>query len=391
MPFALSIDAQIAIATELLPDLEHLGGGVCQARCPGADCHSTATGKRDFRIWFYENGSPHDHCVHKSCAAARDALMRDLYRRLSAACPKHRANAREYHKALASYAHAPTTRPAPPEPYNADLANATADMNPEPVIDDAWLLAHSPTPIPSDTTAWPHLMLETLYQPGDRILIYTKFTSQGQVLHTVGGDTLRLEERPPAYGQTSPQRPKTGYPRGGKNGVWFQTAPVTGDWAPNPNNRDKNGRPRMGRRHSACCTRYPYLVLESDDAPAAVWLRILTQLRDPIAAIYTSGGKSYHALIRVNCRTKEEFDIHRRHYITRLAALGADPAAITAVRLSRLPGALRYGSGEGDAWTPYLDKDGKEAPRMQRLLFLNPNPQPQPLIPALRASSQEQH
>ena len=91
-----------------------------------------------------------------------------------------------------------------------------------------------------------------------------------------------------------------------------------------------------------------------------------------VVAIYTSGGKSYHALVRVNCTTKEDFDIQRQRYITRLAALGADPAAITAVRLTRLPGCLRYGSGDGQHHKPYLDAAGQPAPRMQQLLYLNP-------------------
>ena len=61
-------------------------------------------------------------------------------------------------------------------------------------------------------------------------------------------------------------------------------------------------------------------------------------------------------------------------------ALGADPAAITAVRLTRLPGCLRYGVGEGNYHRPYLTAEGQPAPRMQRLLYLHPQADHTPII-----------
>lgn len=380
---SLSIDQQLAIARQYLPDLEHLGNGHCQATCPGAAAHTTETGARDFRLYLREGEMPRENCFHKSCATARDELMRQLYRAFAAACHSHQAADRARKNGKLEYLkNAPAGRPESIPAYNATHAEKVADLNPIPVIDDAWLYAHSPVAIPHSPAAWAPLLLSTLYEPGENVIIFTKFASQGQALYTAGEkpQLRRLEQSPPAPGFTTPHRPFTGYPKGAQNGVWFLTSPVTGDWQPNSNNRTKDGHIKYGRRHAACCTRFPYLVLESDEAPPAVWLRILTQLHDPIAAIYTSGGKSYHALIKINARTKEEFDVARREYILRLAALGADPAAITAVRLSRLPGCLRYGSGEGQDHKPYLDENGKPAPRLQTLLYLNPDPQPIPLI-----------
>lgn len=365
----LPITEQIRIAREIYPDLAEIGPGLCQATCPGIAGHTTTNGPRDFRIWFEEGKGPHDHCVHQSCAAARDAAMKALYAALRRHAPRQTA-ARPGSR-RAPYAPAPAERPAPIESYDPELAAIVAANCPADNVDDAWLRARSPIPIPKDPAAWPRLLLDTLYRPGEKILIFTKYASQGQLLHTIGGDTERLEAYPPRPGCIAPPRPRSGFPAGAQNGVWFLAAPVTGEWQPNDNNRDAHGA-RLGRRHAACATRYPYLVLESDEAPPAVWLRILVQLQDPVAAICTSGGKSYHALVKVDCRTKEEFDLRRREYVTRLAALGADPAAITALRLTRLPGCLRYGTGDGAAHKPYLAPDGTPAPRMQRLLYLNP-------------------
>lgn len=371
----LSIQDQLAIIRDLLPDAEEIAPGIVQATCPGADLHSTSTGKRDFRIWLDDTHGPHEHCMHKSCAQARDAFMRELYKAIGQRDHAQGARQAAYVKARTQWQKAPEGRPEPAEPFNLAAACEVADLNPVQVVDDDWLRAHSPVAIPRESYKWPELLLSNLYTPEDNIIIFTKFASQGQLLYTPGQQPRRLEEYPPPPGVMAPARPVCPFPKGAANGVWFLAAPVTGEWMPNPNNPGKNGAPKFGRRHAACATRFPYLVLESDDAPPEVWLRILTQLTDPIVAIYTSGGKSYHALVRVNCSTKEQFDLRRREFITRLAALGADPAAITAVRLTRLPGCLRYGSGEGPTYRAYVDDQGREAPRLQRLLYLNPQAQ----------------
>jgi hypothetical protein len=70
----------------------------------------------------------------------------------------------------------------------------------------------------------------------------------------------------------------------------------------------------------------------------------------------------------VDCDTKAQFDSLRDDLIPVLCPLGADAAAITAVRLTRLPGTLRHGTkGKDGKLQPY------PAPRLQRLLYLNPN------------------
>ena len=100
---------------------------------------------------------------------------------------------------------------------------------------------------------------------------------------------------------------------------------------------------QLGRRHAACVARWPYLVLESDEAPADMWLRALVQLPLPIVAAYTSGGRSIHALVRVNAESKAEWDGVRDDLVPIVCPLGADAGALSAVRLSRLPGCLRHG------------------------------------------------
>ena len=211
--------------------------------------------------------------------------------------------------------------------------------------------------------------LAALYAPGERVLIFTSEWSQGDYLMEPGKGSFRLGDR--AGVQAVPSE----LPQGGPVGVWFLAQPVNGEWKPNPNNRDDNGSPKMGRRHGDCVTSWRFLVLESDEAPPALWLRALVQIPLPLVAIYTSGGRSIHALARVDCECKAEWDSLRDDLVPILCPLGADAAAMTAVRLTRLPGTLRHGTrGKDGKVKPYA------TPRLQRLLYLNPQA---PLAPLL--------
>ena len=101
----------------------------------------------------------------------------------------------------------------------------------------------------------------------------------------------------------------------------------------------------------------------------------------PLSAIYTSGGRSIHAIVRVDARSKAEFDSLRDDLLPVLCPLGADPAAMTAVRLSRLPGTFRHGS---------RGKDGKPlrypSPRLQELAWLNPAAPARPILEIISES-----
>jgi hypothetical protein len=116
--------------------------------------------------------------------------------------------------------------------------------------------------------------------------------------------------------------------------------------------------------------RWDWLVLESDEADEGDWLRLLSKVPMPIAAIYTSGGRSYHALVKVAAETKAQWDAMRDEIFYRLLCpLGGDGGAMSAVRLTRLPGMMRKGKRDRDGkmqWYPQA--------RLQRLIYLDPAP-----------------
>jgi hypothetical protein len=177
--------------------------------------------------------------------------------------------------------------------------------------------------------------LRALYGADEKILAFTVYESQGQALWPDCGASL---------------------PSGGKDGVWFLVNPVDGRYRRNPRQGNK-----PSRRSQESVTAFRFAVLESDEADLTDWLKCLVQMPLPIAAIYESGGRSIHALVQVNAQTKDAWDDKMRRIKPHLITLGADPGALTAVRLSRLPQAER---GE----------------RLQKLLYLAPNPTGIPII-----------
>jgi len=237
-------------------------------------------------------------------------------------------------------------------------------------ITQEWLANRSPVPIPTEQgIATAQLFLSSLYQQGERVLIFSREHSQGDFIWTPEGGSYRLGDSPAVKAVPSPLL------TGGPIGVWFLAQPVTGKWLANFNNRFPDGSPKMGRRHGACCTAWRFMVLESDQAEAETWLRAIVQLPLPVVAIYTSGGKSIHALCRVDAASKQSWDALRDDLVPILCPLGADPAAMTAVRLTRLPGMLRHGTRGRDGKTVLFP-----SPVLQRLLFLNPKASALPIL-----------
>ena len=339
---------------------------VAYFHCPGAASHSTPSKPTDCQVKIYDDGRmPSVSCLHASCdTALRSAALAII------------ARIRETERAERGDSSAPREpyRPAivrespPPAPeFSAELAEKFAAACPRD-IDREFLRRISPIGIPADPRRWSELLLDSLYSIQDRILIFTKFASQGQFLRVIHGKNYALAPFPGKKAHPVPALPDRG-----EDGVWFLAAPVEGLWKENPTATDpRTGLPKLGRRHTACCTAFPFAVLESDTLPESTWLRILARMRDDIAAIYTSGGKSIHALIRLRpCpQSAEQFNLHRESLLRRFVPLGADRAALTAVRLTRLPGAVRLSK-----LAPGASPESPGA-ALQSLLYLNPHPSP---------------
>jgi hypothetical protein len=133
----------------------------------------------------------------------------------------------------------------------------------------------------------------------------------------------------------------------GEGGVWFRINPLMAE---------------EGSGHKSAHTEndvavFKHLLLESDSLPMGLQLSVLAKLPLPIAAVYLSGGKSVHALVKLACLDTETYREQARIITNKLAYLGFKPANSNPSRYSRLPGAMRGAA-------------------VQRLLYLNRNPKP---------------
>jgi len=234
----------------------------------------------------------------------------------------------------------------------------------------------------------PATFLLRLFEVGESVLVFTEQESQGRHVCTCTHpphDTRCLDHL--AHGH--------------RDGVWFLNNPVDGEYHPNPRQGGKRSR-----RSEESVTAWRYLLLESDKAEARPWLAALVQMPLRIAAIYTSGRRSIHALVRVDAVSKSDWDAKAHQLKPLLEILGADPNAMTAVRLTRLPGCyrgeegpaplppaarkrwvdepLRYDSYGDPIWTPDEPPARPEinpwtGGQLQELLYLNPNPDRTPI------------
>lgn len=213
-------------------------------------------------------------------------------------------------------------------------------------VDLVWLANRSYYD-PAEVDAEGYLSL--LYGSKEKVVVFTKEFSQGQAIW--------------------PDEP---VPTTGRCGVWYLAQPVDGNYYPNP--RSKEGT--MSRRSEESVTAFRWLVLESDSAPPREWLGAIAQLPLRIAAIYSSGGRSVHALVQVDAATKKHWDDIKLQLAPGLRFLilnGADRGVLSAVRLTRLPGCWREGKEKDGVYTRF------PTPQLQKLLYVNPRPEARPL------------
>lgn len=380
MPTRLDIAEQLL--RELLGHPVSLDGSGYGAECPGRASHSTGNGRKDFRVFGLAPSDPIPptmFCLHKKCGGEIDAANREFRRRVWFAENGHGSYAPRGHWAEGV---APEPKAEKQSRPDIDMEAVKRFTHGVPSVDFAWFRRRSAVDVERVETGE---FLNHLYQPGERVLIFTDQRSQGDFLWVASGPALVAANA--TGGDEGPEQKLRGgfrlsqdrnlravasaLPKGSKDGVWFLVQPVTGLWAVKADTTIEQGersvQGKWTRRSQQNVTAWRYFVLESDELDAALWGRVLANLSMPIAAIYTSGGRSIHALVKFEVGSKALWDLLRNQIRQLVCPIGADPAALTAVRLSRAPGCKR-----GD--------------RMQELLYLNPNPDHRPLrlLPELR-------
>jgi len=232
--------------------------------------------------------------------------------------------------------------------FDADKLAAIAGRITHPQNWRHWLSERSPKR-PDAMNAWS--FLGHLYRSGEIVLVFDKMESKRPV--QMVSIAAPLDCRVPATIQA-----------GGRHGsgIWFLCNPVDGQWH-DTGARDERGEPILSCRNRQAVTNWRYAVLESDQAPADQWIAFVAQLPFRISALYTSGGRSVHCLIRIDATSKAEWDSIVEPLKRPLKVLGADSGCLSAVRLTRLPQCRR-----------------PEKSSIQKLLYLCPNPPLAPLF-----------
>jgi len=331
------------------------------APCPGEGRHTGKSGVKDFRVIL--EGAPTGHCVHRSCAEDVDAWNLELRRQVWRAEHGGAMSDGTRGKRSGEVDDMRNVAAMPKEEQQGriralDRAAVERVVTGVPSISREWLRQRSPVDVKECGMKG---FFSALYEPGERVLVFTRFTSQGDFAWWEGRGGFRL------HGEPGKKAVESELPAGGRCGVWFLANPCDLQWHP-VKMMTKEGR-KLSRRSEPGVTCFRYLVLESDELEEALWLKVLVKLKLPIAAVYTSGSRSVHALIRVDAAGKAEWDLYRNEVSPLLTALGADGAAMSAVRLSRLPFTVRRGTEKRDGTYVAWERPGK-----QELLWLDPAP-----------------
>lgn len=184
--------------------------------------------------------------------------------------------------------------------------------------------------------------LHKLYRPGEKVWLTTNEKSGDGQLWTHTAETQRFDE--------------LDHLKAGQPGVWFLTNPISGELHALARCKSKSNPEGLSFTTLECTTAWRYGLIESDEAPRDLWLKALVQILLPIVAVYDSGKRSVHTLVRFDAQTKEQLAGLLDRYETELVELGACPGSLTPRRLSRLPNCRRG-----------------ETNQLQKLLYLRPD------------------
>lgn len=216
-----------------------------------------------------------------------------------------------------------------------------------------WLRERSPYD-PRSLTAGD--IIDRLYEPEDRVMLFTSMASRG--------DYMRWRRQWFKLGKTPDQKAVRcdKIPEGSPEGMIWLVQPVDGQWKP------KSGTNVMSRRTKQNITRYPFLLLESDEAPPDLWLAVMVSLDLPIVLMTTSGGRSIHALIKIGADTHEEWKAIVDVVRDTMAKIGCDAQALANPMVNiRCANTWREGKTMAGKFVPYTH--GRS---LQRCLYFNP-------------------
>lgn len=163
-----------------------------------------------------------------------------------------------------------------------------------------------------------------------------------------------------------------------KAGAWVRINPLDGRGVKNEN-----------------VTAFRYALVESDCMPPEQQNALIRELELPVATLVYSGGKSVHAIVRIDAENYDEYRkrVDYLYNICRKNGLEIDRQNRNPSRLSRLPGVLRgdkkqylidtnIGKRDFAEWRDWIESINDDLPDFENLseFFEDPPPLAPPLI-----------
>ena len=143
-----------------------------------------------------------------------------------------------------------------------------------------------------------------------------------------------------------------------ESGAWIRFNPLDGQGVGNAN-----------------VTAHRFALLESDEMPQGKFAAIVKELNLPVAALVDSGGKSLHAIVRIDATDAKQYRERVELLYSRCEKNGiaVDKANKNASRMCRMPGVTRQGrrqflaglsqgAGDWDEWCEWYDEATDELP-----------------------------
>lgn len=135
-------------------------------------------------------------------------------------------------------------------------------------------------------------------------------------------------------------------------GAWIRFNPLDGEGVGNNN-----------------VTEYRYALVESDDIEIEKQKALMEELKLPIAVMTYSGGKSVHAIVRIDALTEQEYKekVNYLYQTCKQNGLSIDTQNKNSARMTRLPGVIRgekkqfiisenTGFASFDEWKNYIEE-----------------------------------
>ncbi len=227
-----------------------------------------------------------------------------------------------------------TVRSSPPKviDFTANIRRFLSGF----AVDEAALRRLSPWRPLEDFHIDALMFIAAMYHGGELVNVVTEYTVDENAKVNPRGYGLTLERDAMMRHIRDNGTPQS------KAGGWLRMNPVDGKGIADAN-----------------ITAFRFILLEIDDAPVDLQLSFFAKLPLPINAIYKSGGKSIHALVRVNAMSAESYRAQVDEMFSLLKPFGICQSNKNPSRLTRLVGAQRILGAQ---------RDGQ-----QRLLYLAPD------------------